>query len=237
MLQVRLSPSGIAKTLCGILAVLVLCYAVTQALCLSLSLNPQKLLFRAFDMDAEQSLPNFFETTLLLAASALLALLAAEARAAKRPMPLAWAGLSAIFLFMSIDEAVSIHESLGHLLRRTWHLTGALHYAWVIPYGLFTLFVGVTYIRFLLRLPRPIAWGFVLSGALYVGGALGVEMIDAAVGQAMGEHSVAYLILIGFEETAESLGVILFIYALLRYAAAVGASATLSAAPPARTSA
>ena len=234
MLQVRLSPSGIAKALCGILAVLVLCYAATQTLSVVLPLDPQKLPIRVFDVDAEQSLPNYFETMLLLAASVLLALFAVEARAAKRPMPLAWAALSAIFLFMSIDEAICLHESLGRLLRRTWHLTGVFYFAWIIPYGIFALLIGAVYIRFLLRLPRPIAWWFVFSAAVYVGGAMGVEIIDGIVSQAFGDRNVAYLVLAGLEETMESLGAILFIYALLRYAAAVDASVTLSPALPDR---
>jgi hypothetical protein len=48
--------------------------------------------------------------------------------------------------------------------------------------------IGLLYLRFLLRVPRRTALLLVLSGAVFVGGALGVEFIQALIIRDVGKR-------------------------------------------------
>lgn len=60
---------------------------------------------------------------------------------------------------------------------------------------------------------------FIASGCIYVGGALGFELISGFVASIYGEKTVFDFALVAIEEFLEKLGVIFFIYALLLYIA------------------
>jgi hypothetical protein len=77
------------------------------------------------------------------------------------------------------------------------------------------LLAAFAYLRFLLALPFRIGAIFAVAGALYLGGAVGMEI--AAGGAAGGTK--AGLLLGTLEETLEMAGLILFGYALLRFLA------------------
>jgi hypothetical protein len=60
--------------------------------------------------------------------------------------------------------------------------------------------------------------GFILSGTVFIGGAMGVEMFSASVYEIKGEgHSVLYHVLYSIEEFMEMLGVALLIFFVLDY--------------------
>ncbi|WP_229214190.1 hypothetical protein [Dyadobacter flavalbus] len=173
-----------------------------------------------FDVNLENTFPSFYATLILLLSSFLLACIAWAASVQKGEYILHWKWLSAIFLFLATDEMLALHDSLTDYMRRVFHAGGFLFYAWVIPYAFFVVFVGLMYIRFLAHLPVRIRHLFLLSGALYVGGALGLEMV---VGFLMTSRiSMDSLILLAAleehtEELLEMLGIALFIYTLLLY--------------------
>jgi hypothetical protein len=58
---------------------------------------------------------------------------------------------------------------------------------------------------------------FVLAAALYVGGALGTEMVEAVYVEAHGRGTLAREAICCVEELLEMLGVVVFAYALLDY--------------------
>jgi hypothetical protein len=155
-----------------------------------------------------------------------------------------WGVLSIIFLYLSLDEVATIHEALGaaleRLLRHTtgFEADGAISYFWVVPGIAFVLVVALAYVRFLLHLPRTTRRLFLFAGAVFVLGALGVEMLTAEVMSASGPiadwivstsggmvdrgtANAVPTILKGLqtsgEEMFEMLGLAAFIYALLAY--------------------
>ena len=76
-----------------------------------------------------------------------------------------WLVLSFIFLYLSIDEAVQLHERVGVIIENNFNPTGYLSWGWVIPYGLlFIIFSAVYYFKFLPQLPKKIFWLFIISG-------------------------------------------------------------------------
>jgi hypothetical protein len=172
-----------------------------------------------FNLNNENNLPTFFSALLLLVCSLLLFVIASFRKSAGQPAGY-WLGLALIFLFLSIDEDASIHEVLIVPLRTMLEVSGPFYYAWVIPYGLVVLAIGVAYIPFLFRLPRDIRRLIVIAGSLYVSGALGVELIEGWYYAAHDEtEDLVYELLVTFEESLEMLGTIVFCYALLLFLA------------------
>lgn len=168
-----------------------------------------------FEFGGEGNLVAAYSASALLFASLLLGVIAWVHRAKGEKFK-AWLMLSLIFLFLSIDEYAALHEHLTDPVRGMVDVTGYLYYAWVIPYSLALLVFVASYARFLLRLPRETALLFVISGTVFIAGAIGFELLGG------NEHYVHGLgtsltALVFVEELLEMLGIALFNFALLRY--------------------
>jgi hypothetical protein len=83
-----------------------------------------------------------------------------------------WRVLGALFVYISFDEVAEIHERLGGLAGGS----GLLYFDWVIPAAFIVAAVGVVFLPFLFRRDPRERRRFVLAGALYVGGALVLEL-------------------------------------------------------------
>lgn len=171
-----------------------------------------------FRLNAERNVPTLFEALLMLGASMLLGVIAAWAKDRHDRDTAAWGLLSLGFLAMAVDELWSIHETLNRPMRE-WlggENLGLLHFAWVLPALCLMAMLGVVFAGFLSRLPSPFARRFMLAGAVFVGGAVGVEMIGGVVYEAFGPNLI-YEVATTCEEAMEMAGIILFIDALLDY--------------------
>lgn len=174
-----------------------------------------------FDLNSEQSMPTYFGASLHLAASALLAVIAMLKKRSGGAYAAQWTILAIGFLFMAFDEAAGLHELMGRpmeeLLGR--HATGLFHFAWVIPGMIIVLALAVWFLKFLLHLPPQTRWLFLTAGALFVGGAVGVELFEGRHVALHGAENLTFAAYVLVEETLEMSGIVLFIYALLRYIA------------------
>ncbi|MFQ5509062.1 MAG: hypothetical protein ACE5FN_06975 [Leptospirillia bacterium] len=175
-----------------------------------------------FDFDREFNAPSIFSVGLLLLATGLLAVIAAERRRVAGGGSLYWLGLSGVFLFVSMDELLSFHEMMIEPIRQMLGVGGVLYFAWVIPYGIGVLFLGVLYGVFLFRLPRSVRNLMLLSAVVFLGGALGVEMagawyMDQYLVRQDQHRDLIYALITTCEESLEMIGVILFIRALHVY--------------------
>lgn len=178
-------------------------------------------LYQLFNFDEESSVPVWFSAIALVACAVLLAAIARDAFRRRDTAARYWALLGFIFLFLSFDEAAAIHEQLIPLGRSLVPTGGAFYFAWIIPYGIALAVLLVVLVPFLRALPRQTLWLFLFSGALYVGGAIGLEMAGGAVISAagIGGSLPAYHLIATAEETLEMVGVATFIYALIRHMA------------------
>jgi hypothetical protein len=88
-----------------------------------------------------------------------------------------WFVLSAIFALMSLDETAAIREQTTTPIKNYLNSGGVFLFAWVIPALAFVVFAGLYFLRFLLSLDATTRRRFLLAGAVYVGGALGMEMV------------------------------------------------------------
>lgn len=158
-----------------------------------------------FDVDAENNLPTWFSGLLLGVTAFWVWLQAGAKRAGADRWALHWRGLAIVFFVMSLDEVAGLHETINTVSDVTW----------AIPGGIASLLIGLSYFPFLWSLPRATRNVFVLAGCLFVGGAVGVEMIGAP----MVEDAMPYNLVTVVEEGMEMGGVILFLSALLKYMA------------------
>lgn len=183
----------------------------------SVRLDQPKLIFlQAFYMDREASLPTFVNYSLLVLASGLIFLVARLAFYYGNAWRFHWLLLGFIFVFLSFDEAAQMHEKLVQPVRNTLNTTGIFHFAWIIPGLAFVAVVGVTFMNFLRALPDRIGLLICVAGAIYVGGAIGVEAVGGLTVTTGDRQSWAYVLAVTVEETLEMLGITVFCAALLQ---------------------
>lgn len=166
----------------------------------------------------EQNLPSFYSAALLLGCALLLALIASGAGKNGERFVAAWWVLSAGFLYIAIDEVLSFHEELSKLMA----LDGALHFSWVVPAAILVVVLGVAYVPFLRHLPRSMRIRFLIAGAVYVGGAVGMELPLGYWTVHHGTRNLGYGLIDAAEEALEMLGLNLFLLALLDHLAQKG---------------
>lgn len=226
MSKVQLSPD-LRRVLKVLLACCVL-FFITHSVAVTLAIE-RGITGRGFidkvNLGIDTAIPTWFAAILLISSS--IALLAVHRTSAEIDPHNGrhWLGLSVIFALLSIDEVAAIHEWVGDqgLIENR---TGVLYYQWVVVGIAFVIAVGLVYLPFLVRLDRRSRNLFVLSGALYVGGAVLMEMVNAAVGSATedGERGLQYALQTGVEELFEMVGAAIFLYSVLDVLARRGVS-------------
>lgn len=169
-----------------------------------------------FDFDQENNIPTLFSSISLALSAALLALVAFKQKQIGSPF-LPWAGLAVIFAFLTIDETAYLHENLIEPLRHQLDTGGLLFYAWVIPYSIALVVFVILYSRFLFRLPKKTELLLILSGTIYISGAIGFELLGGRHAELYGTGNLLYACYYTCEELLEMLGIILFLYTLLIY--------------------
>lgn len=182
-------------------------------------LSPAEVLF---DVDHERNVPTLISAFLLLYSASLLGLIALLKRQQQDFDLFKWTALTCLFIFLAIDEAWTFHEMLAESMRRHLGSDGlGIFYAaaWIIPGMTIVLILALVFWRFLLRLPSSTRWLFLGAGAIYLGGAVVVEIIGSRYDESHGVENLTYQLFSHIEESMEMGGIIVFIYALLRYLA------------------
>ncbi|MFC4872328.1 multidrug transporter [Negadavirga shengliensis] len=217
-MKIRLIPKDALKLLLAVVSILL----IINVLGIILHFNFEGAtitwyVMNYFDFNQEANIPAFYSAIMLLVSSVLLFLITyIEKKRGDKYLP--WLGLALLFLFLSLDEATEIHEALIGFTRKHLNTSGYFHYAWIIPYGAALIVMILIYLPFFLRLPRKVFRLFVLSGAIFVTGAIGFEMLGGKVIEEQG-FTVEYAIYYTFEELLEMVGVVIFIFTLLGYIA------------------
>jgi hypothetical protein len=155
--------------------------------------------------------------------------------------------MALVFVFLAFDEGSQIHEKLMLTTLRLMNAGGLgggqmgwLYYAWIIPYGIAALALLAILLPWLLRLHASLRWGLLLSGAIFVFGAVFLESWSGKVAEALEATARAdaelpwlpcfvytpgscflyadraYVLLYTLEELAEMSGLILCLGVLLR---------------------
>jgi hypothetical protein len=174
-----------------------------------------------FYVDMEHNIPTYFSVLLILLAALLLAFIARLTRKQRLPHVSKWALLSYGFLFMAFDEAFQFHERLnipvGKLLGEG--SLGIFYFPWTIPGIALVLILGLLFLRFLLHLPASTRFRLVMAAIIYLGGAIGVELIGSQYAELYGYENWTYSMIATLEESLEMAGLIVFIWTLLIFCA------------------
>lgn len=195
--------------------------SVTQEVIVLTSGNVDKIWI--LDADYEESLYTWFSTVLLSFAALFAFFLSLHKAEQSKGIQRQWQIIGAIFFLLSADEMLSFHEKINNVMSRAFNFSGIFEFAWVIPAIFIVIFLGVMFLPFLRRLPSHVSRTIIAAGAIFVFGAVGMEMV---AGLFVSESSVReevfaspiYRLLTNIEEGLEALGVILFIKALFMQA-------------------
>ena len=176
-------------------------------------------LVRLFDLNEEGNVPTYFSSMLHFIAGLLLFLIAFSYKKQGDRQWTKWFILGLFFFYVSIDESASIHELAINPVREYFGARGLLYFAWVIPACAILIAMGVYFARFLFQLPSKTRLLFFLSGGLFLGGAIGVELPEGLWVEQHGRENLVFGLFTAVEESLEMFGVILFIHALTGYLA------------------
>ena len=95
--------------------------------------------------------------------------------------------------------------------------SGIFHFAWIIPGAGFAIAVALYFRGFLFSLEARTRNLIIASGAIFVSGAIGVEMLEGIIVPTLGVGSIDYTAAEMLEEGLEMCGVVLVLYALTDY--------------------
>jgi len=166
-------------------------------------------------VDEEGNIPAWYSASMLLLCAFLLAAIASAERQHQSRYAVGWLILSLVFVYLSLDESAQLHELSIPPLRDLFTPTGLLYYPWIVPAGICVALLALGYWRFLTKLPARTRWLFLLAGAVFVTGALGIEALSGQQALLHGERNLTYHLIVTLEELLEMAGVVVFIYALL----------------------
>ncbi|MFZ0280468.1 MAG: hypothetical protein WAL29_02365, partial [Bacteroidales bacterium] len=114
---------------------------------------------------------------------------------------------------------LKLHEMMGPPMTRLMgdsHL-GLLYFTWVIPGIAIVIIVALFFLRFLFKLDTKTRINFLIAGTLYVGGAIGFELIGGRYVELHGQENLTYSTIATIEESLEMAGSIVFVRGLLIY--------------------
>lgn len=153
------------------------------------------LLLQMFDLDQENNLPTWFSGFILLNVAFILHVYASSQGVENKAY---WRILSIGFLFLAIDEVAGIHETINTITDVNW----------AEPAAIMLVLLLAAFVPFLMSLRRGLAVLFLVSGLIYVSGAIVVELASAHDES----DSMVYKMHVAIEEGLEMLGVLLFLF-------------------------
>ena len=161
-----------------------------------------------FNPAREGNVPTWFSSALLLLSGTALAIAGARLREVSARGARWWLVLAAVFVLASLDETANLHELLSQQARRHFH--PGFGQLWVLVLGPAALAFMAAYAGFLRRQAPPVRRAFALGAALFVGGALGVEVLEIVAERAGAGPLTVAVVTVG-QEILELLGAVVLL--------------------------
>lgn len=172
-----------------------------------------------FFLSGEQNFPTYFSSFNLALAGLLLAIIAGVKNRVSDKYAYHWGLLGVIFIILSIDEFVGLHEWINDPMKQVVKPEGVFFYPWVVAVIPIILIFAAAYTRFLLHLPKKTRTMFITAGVVYIIGAWGFELFQGWYFYLHEEYTFFLFTVMTVEDIMEMLGILLFINALLYYIA------------------
>ncbi len=214
--KLKATPNSVARFLAIITFFLATINIANQIAIYSFGLDKELLLL--FNMDKEVNIPTLFSVILLLICASLVLISYKNLNPINNKLKKRWRALRWLFIFLALDEGLQIHEIL--IIPSIKPMLPAIFtVVWVIPYGILAIIALVYFLPVLASLPSVLRQKTLLSGAIYLLGALGFEMIGSFLVRTgdIRLHGISYGAIFTIEETLEMIGLIIFVHTLLRY--------------------
>ncbi len=211
-MNIKLNPAKVLKFFIIVNIIFFFLHIITQYLFYVQAIKIPGLRF--FNLDDEKSLPSLFT---VFEWSVIVVLFYVITIISKDKKSYYWWGFVILFSFLTLDEFASIHEPMAQYFRKTFNTSGVLYFAWVIPYAFGLIALLLIYGKFLISLNRKILFLFIVSGIVFISGAVIMELFEGSYVESNGFNNVYYLVFVPIEETLEMIGLSLFIYSLLQY--------------------
>lgn len=176
----------------------------------------------------EANLPTWYAVCLHATCALLLALHAGHAWQRRAPHRGRWAVLAGLFAYISADELIQIHEAASDWL----DTGGVLYFGWVVPAAAVVVALGLWYLPLVRGLPARTRRRVLTAGAVFVAGALLMELPLGYWTWRAGADNLGYALLDWIEETLELTGVSLFLLALVDLPGRDPDALRVSIAPP-----
>ena len=199
------------------IAVANLCYQAYLDLAAEPDLPASSIIEAFVNVQRESAFPTWLSAALMVTGSGLALVLAKTEKCHGSPHRRAWQIISVAFLAMSIDEVASVHETLQAPLRELLDLGGWLYYAWILPASGLVLAVVALTARTVWSLPPSTRRSLLLAGALFVGGAIGLEAPGGVLADSGQRQAFSYAAVSTIEEALELAGLTVFVGALIRH--------------------
>lgn len=174
-------------------------------------------LFRVLNVDHEVSVPAWYSASALLFSALLLWLISMHKARQKARFTLYWRILAIVFVYLSADEAAMLHENLLTPVGVAMNSGEGWAFPWVFPALVLVGVFALLSLPFLLHLPRRTMILFVVSGALFVGGAAGMELFAGVFGHLYQENGAIGRAVTHLEELLEMAAIVVWIYTLASY--------------------
>jgi hypothetical protein len=126
-----------------------------------------------------------------------------------------WVAVGGVFVYLSADEQLSLHEQLGGIGARLVDTHGVFTFAWVVPAMGLVAVVAVLLLGLVMSLPPLLRNLSFLSAAVYLGGAVGLEMVGGWILDHPVFMPIAYRTEVNVEEFMEVAGVLIFLWVLI----------------------
>lgn len=216
--KLALNTRKIFYFLVGCTFILVGMGVLTQTIKYTLGYNRLWGVIALFDLANEVSIPTFFSSVILLFAGILLLAIGILTRSGPGNYRGHWLSLAFIFIFLSFDEASSIHELYVYPLNAlgiSGVSSGVFGYAWVLVGIILVGIIVASFFKFWINMLPRTRRLTLISAVCFVAGAIGFEVVGGHFDQNGNRLSLTYSLLVAIEEMLEMLGVTFFIYALL----------------------
>ena len=222
MKKLVIKPKSIDSTLILIASILII-LSITSQVFAYFTGRTLRGLVAFLNLDEELNLPTFFSGLILLISSFLLVIIYLAERNNGNKDKYYWGVLALGFLFMTYDEIFMFHERyVGPIMHAIFKdkdigIFNFVWLVWIIPISIITFIIVLVFYRFWHRLPVKTKLNILIAAIIYVGGAIGVELIEGFVVDKHGEDSLLVNLVCSIQESMEMFGTIIFIHALLNY--------------------
>lgn len=183
--------------------------------------DPLWIIDRLFNLNGEKNLPALFSSIQLFSVGIILLVIARQPRKLLLPSTIFLSILGAGFIFLSIDEAFSIHESITRMLKHIdWipRFKGD-HGIWIPLYlSLIPIFLSIFYKNFFAMWNQSKKETILVTSGLglFLLGAVGMEVIGYQF-LTTANTPILYILEIAIEEFLEMFGISLVLYGVILY--------------------